>query len=89
MRQQRSMFQGKEEDKMPEKRTKCRGDRQSSKERVQRNDCKMIEELRRKYAQSEKLENITTKKMKTTITEMKNMVKGINSRPGDTEEQIS
>ena len=49
----------------------------------------MIEELRRKYAQSEKLENITTKKMKTTITEMKNMVKGINSRPGDTEEQIS
>ena len=49
----------------------------------------MIEELRRKYAQSEKLENITTKKMKNTITEMKNMVKGINSRPGDTEEQIS
>ena len=98
MKQQRNMFQMKEQDKTPEELSDMEIGNLPKKEfRVM--IVKMIKELRwRMDARNEKLEvfnkeleNIKNNQteLKNTITEMKNTLEGINSRVNEMEELIS
>ena len=93
MKQQRKMFQTKEQDNTP-------GEEDSEVERDFRVvTVKVIKELKKRMdAQSENLKvynevlkNIRNNQtdIKNTITEMKNILDGINKRPYDKEEHIS
>ena len=98
MRQQRSMFQTKEQDKNPEEQVSEVeiGNLPEKEFRVM--IVKIIQDLgKRMEAQAEEiqkmfnkdLEDLKNKQMNNTITEMKNILEGIKSRINEAEELIS
>ena len=98
MRQQKNIFQNKEQDKIPEELSEVEISNLPNKE-FKVIIIKMFKELRRRLdEQSEKLkvfnkelENIKRKQkeIKNIITEIKSTLEGINSRLDDTEEWIN
>ena len=96
MRHQRNMRQRKEQDKTPEKLSEV--DRQLVLKRIQNNDSKDDERPQKeREAQKEKLQELFNKdvgdkkkkQINNTITEIKKMLEGINSRIHEVEEPTS
>ena len=95
MRQQRTISQRKGQDKIPEEQLS--EDRQSTQKRIQSNDSKDDPRSQKKIkAQTRKIQEIFNKDLKelknkqmNSTTEMKNTLKGINSRINKGEECIS
>uniref|UniRef100_A0A9L0T2X6 L1 transposable element RRM domain-containing protein n=1 Tax=Equus caballus TaxID=9796 RepID=A0A9L0T2X6_HORSE len=96
MRQQRSMFQVREQDKTPEKELNETKINNLPDKVFKQKVIRMLNDLGRRMDElsengNKEFENIkkNQSEMKNTILEMKNSLEGFNSRVGDTEEWIS